>query len=168
MRILHFLSRPRRKAQNDLGVTPVVIEQGGAFRLVRHDYHARMSFCRAPVRAQSSGTELAPKGASLRAHARFLNFLNFLILKNSHCSPVIVSQQFSGVNVAKKTQTMAEKTWNYGRKDVKLWQKRRETMAEKTWNYGKKDVIYGRLNFAIFYNSIVTRPQVRRGFYEEV
>ena len=143
-------SRHAPKAQTGLEDNQAIIEQGGAVRLVRHDYHVRMSFCRAPVRAQSSGTELAPKGASLRAHARFLKFLNFLILKNSHCSPVIVSQQFSGVNVAKKTQTMAEKTWNYGRKDVELWQKRRGTMAEKTWNYGKKDVIYGRLNFAIF------------------
>lgn len=39
-------SRHAPKAQNGLEDTPVVIEQGGMLRLVRHDYHARMSFCR--------------------------------------------------------------------------------------------------------------------------
>ena len=58
-------SRHAPKAQNGLSDTPTDIEQGGAFRLVRHGDHVRMSF-------------LAPKVTSLRArmHA-FLIFLNF-------------------------------------------------------------------------------------------
>nr|CRY94038.1 hypothetical protein [uncultured prokaryote] len=50
-------SRHAPKAQNGLSDTPAGIEQGGAFRLVMHGDHVSMSFCRAPVRAQSSGTE---------------------------------------------------------------------------------------------------------------
>lgn len=40
-------SRHAPKAQNGLSDTPAGIEQGGAFRLVRHGDHVRMSFCRA-------------------------------------------------------------------------------------------------------------------------
>lgn len=39
-------SRHAPKAQTGLEDNQAIIEQGGAFRLVRHDYHARMSFCR--------------------------------------------------------------------------------------------------------------------------